>query len=447
MKQKSKTPSYPKIVAIGFAMLIIVGTLLLMLPISSKLDNVSFNDALFTATSAACITGLVPFDTFTSWTFFGQAVIIALIQIGGLGFITLLALFVNMTKKKMSLRQKMLLKESIGSMTIGDVSNLVKSVLIFTLACELTGALLLSIRFIPLANSVGNGIWMAIFTSISAYCNAGFDLMGMFSKSSSLTTVNGDPIIILTISALVVFGGLGFIVWNELKEYKFKFKSLSVHSKLAIVTTAILLFGGTALFFIFEYKETFADMNSGEKLLNAFFCSVTPRTAGFNSVDIASMSSQSKILTLMLMFVGGSSGSTAGGVKTTTIAVLFLCIVANARSKNDIEAFNRRITLDTIKTAVSIVISNLVLIITSTLIISTIQSEFTMTNVLFECTSAMGTVGMTAGITSQLNVVSQLIIVLLMYIGRLTSLVFALSFVGTKPKTTLQKPKCNIMVG
>lgn len=447
-KETSKNFSltYPKIVAIGFALLVAVGTALLMLPISSRAGSVSFMDALFTATSATCITGLVPFDTYTSWTMFGQIVIITLIQIGGLGFITMLSIFLSLTKKRYSLKYKMLLKESIGSLNLGDVKGLVKSVLIFTFCCEGAGALLLMTRFIPMTNAK-TGILMSIFTSISAYCNAGFDLMGMFSPSSSLTTVNGDPVIILTISLLVIFGGLGFIVWENMRQSKFNPKNFSPYSKLVLITTALLLVAGTVLFLVFEYSDTFVGMSIGKKLLNAFFCAVTPRTAGFNSVDIASMSSPSKMLTIIFMFIGGSSGSTAGGVKTVTIAVLVLCVFTSMRNKDDIEVFGKRISDDVVKRAISVSFINFIEIIIATIVITLAQSNFKLIDVIFECTSAIGTVGMTAGITSQLSILSQGVIIALMYIGRLTSLIFALSFVNTKPKTTTQKPKCDIMVG
>lgn len=444
--KKNYSLTYPKIVSIGFALLILIGTALLMLPISSKYDSVSFNDALFTATSATCITGLVPFDTFSSWTLFGQIVIISLIQIGGLGFITMLAVIVKIAKRKMSLKQKILLKEAIGSTSLGDVKELVKAVLMFTGCCEIAGALLLMTRFIPLAG-LKRGIFMSVFTSISAFCNAGFDLMGMFAPSSSLVTVNNDPIVILTISLLIVFGGLGFIVWMDMRQCHFKFSALTVHSKLTIITTSVLLLGGTVLFLIFEYNNTLNGMNFGTKMLNAFFCSVTPRTAGFNSVDIASMSPSSKMLTIMLMFIGGSSGSTAGGVKTTTIAVLFLCLISNMRNKDEINAFDRQITLGTVRRAVSVSFINFIEIIIGVFIISIAQGNLPITDVFFECTSAMGTVGITTGITPQLNIISQMVIIILMYIGRLTSLIFALSFVATKQKTTTQKPKGYIMVG
>ena len=446
LKDKNYSLTYPKIAALGFAGIVIIGSILLMLPISSKTGNVHYIDALFTATSATCITGLVTFDTFTNWTVFGQIVIIVLIQIGGLGFITLLSLAVRMTKQKMSLKQKMLLKESVGSLNLGDVKRLFSSVIIFTFSCELAGAALLSTRFIPLAG-LRRGVYMSLFTSISAFCNAGFDLMGMFSPSSSLTTVNGDPVILITISLLIVFGGLGFIVWQDMKSVKFKYKKFSPYTPLILITTAILLIGGRVLFLFFEYNNTFADMSLGKKLLNAWFCSVTPRTAGFNSVDIAAMTPQSKMITIILMFIGGSSGSTAGGVKTGTIAVLFLCVLSDLKNKDEIELFDHRVTLGTVKKAISIVCTNLALLFAGVIIITLNQPVFDLINVVYECASALGTVGITTGITPQLSTLSKIIIISLMYIGRLTSLIFALSFVKNRAKTTTQKPRCNIMVG
>ena len=446
METKNKSLVYPKITAISFALLILAGTGLLMLPISSKTGGASFIDALFTATSAGCITGLVPFDTFSNWTVFGQIVIIILIQIGGLGFITLLAGMVRLLGMKMSLRQKMMLKESIGSMTLGDAKDLVRSVVIFTLLCEAAGAAILSFRFVPLAG-LRRGIYMAVFTSISAYCNAGFDLMGQYVKSSSLTTVNGDWIVLITISLLIIFGGLGFIVWEDMRHTKFRFSQFSVHTKLTLITTSVLLIGGAVLFFIFEYHHTLSEMPLGKKILNAFFCSVTPRTAGFNSVEISEMTPLSKMLTIILMFVGGSTGSTAGGVKTTTIAVIFLCVIAEAHGRDQVNVFGRRITFETVKKAVSIVATNFFLIIIGSSVISFVQDGAALIDIIMECTSAMGTVGMSAGITPDLCVAAKIVIILLMYIGRLTSLILALSFVHTKPKTNSQKPKCNIMVG
>ncbi|MEZ3421135.1 MAG: TrkH family potassium uptake protein [Eubacterium sp.] len=445
-EKKNYSLTYPKIVAVGFALIIIIGAVLLTLPISSKHGSAAFMDALFTSASATCITGLVPFDTFSNWSVFGQIVILCLIQIGGLGFITVLSLFVNVFRKRMSLKYKMLLKESVGSLRLADVKTLVKTVIVFTASCELAGAVILAVRFVPLTD-VRRGIYMAVFTSVSAFCNAGFDLMGMFSPSSSLVTVNHDPIIILTVSVLIIFGGIGFIVWQDLKNKKFRLKSLSVHSKLVLVTTGILLLSGTLLFFLLEYNYTFKEMGFGQKLLNAFFCGVTPRTAGFNSVEIGEMNPLSRMLTTILMFIGGSSGSTAGGVKTTTVAVLVLCVASNLRNREEITVFNNRISLDTVKKAVAVSVTNLFEIFIAVILISFVQSNLALSDVLFECTSAMGTVGITTGITPVLNSASQLVIIILMYIGRLTSLIFALSFVVTKPKTTAKKPKGEFMVG
>lgn len=448
MKNKIKNYSltYPKIVAIGFAFLILLGSFILMLPISQKNHDITYMQALFTATSATCITGLVPFDTFSNWSVFGQIVLLSLIQIGGLGFITILAVVISLPKKRMSLRQKMLLKESVGSVNLGETMELFKSVLIFTISCELAGALLLMTRFIPMVG-VKRGIYMGIFTSISAFCNAGFDLMGQFSPSSSLTTVNTDPVIMFTIMLLIVFGGLGFFVWNDMKEQKFKYSKFSAYTKLVLVTTAILIVGGTVLFFAFERNVTLKGMNFDQQVMNALFCSITPRTAGFNSVDIGAMTEQSRALTIILMFIGGSTGSTAGGAKTTTIAILVVCMLSNMKNKSEVTVFGRRIDQTVIQNAVAIVLMNLFNIMLGTTIISFAQPSLKLSDVIYEVASAMGTVGITTGITPSLNTISSLVIIVLMYIGRLTSMIFALSFAAKKVKTTTHKPIGKFMVG
>lgn len=438
--------TYPKIVAIGFALLVFLGSALLMLPISTKTAGISYIDALFTATSATCITGLVPFDTFSTWSVFGQLVILSLIQIGGLGFITILAILVNLPKKKMSLKQKMLLKESIGSVSLGETKKLFQSVIIFTASCEGVGAVLLSTRFIPLAG-VRRGIYMSIFTSISAFCNAGFDLMGMFSKSSSLTTVNDDPVILITVMLLIVFGGLGFFVWDEMRRKGFKLKRFSAYTKLVLTITGALIIIGAVLFLLCEAKTTLADMPWWQKLLNAFFCSITPRTAGFNSVDIAAMSGQGRALTIFLMLIGGSTGSTAGGIKTTTFAILVFCMISNIRNREDVEIFGKRVNPSVVKNAVSITLTNIMLIFVACTILSFAQPSLAINDIIYECTSAMGTVGITTGITPQLNTISALTVCVLMYVGRLTSMIFALSFVTAKAKKMTNKPLGEFMVG
>lgn len=447
-KSKNYSLTYPKIVALGFALIILIGTVLLMLPVSSRGEEISFIDAFFTATSATCVTGLVTYDTATTWSLFGQIVILCLIQIGGLGFLTVIAFVSGIIKKRMSLKEKMLLKDAVGSLNIGGGKNLVRSVLLLTLCCEVTGAIILSTRFIPLAG-VPKGIYLSVFTSISAFCNAGFDLMGSFAPSSSLTTVNNDPVIIITVSLLIIIGGLGFIVWQDMRDKRFNFKGFSIHTKLVLTITSFILVVCTALFLAFEYanEKTLADMPAWQKVLNAFFANVTTRTAGFNSIDTAGLTSASKMLTIMLMFIGGSSGSTAGGVKTTTIGVLVLCVISTLRNKDDVNAFDHRINNTAIKKAISIVFINLAEIVTATFLILLFQKGFTLIDVLFECTSAIGTVGMSTGITPELCTASKIVIIFLMYVGRLTSLIFALMFISLRAKTTTQKPLGNILVG
>lgn len=447
-KSKNYSLTYPKIVALGFALIILIGTVLLMLPVSSRGEEISFIDAFFTATSATCVTGLVTYDTATTWSLFGQIVILCLIQIGGLGFLTVIAFVSGIIKKRMSLKEKMLLKDAVGSLNIGGGKNLVRSVLLLTLCCEVTGAIILSTRFIPLAG-VTKGIYLSVFTSISAFCNAGFDLMGSFAPSSSLTTVNNDPVIIITVSLLIIIGGLGFIVWQDMRDKRFSFKGFSIHTKLVLTITSFILVVCTALFLAFEYanEKTLADMPAWQKVLNAFFANVTTRTAGFNSIDTAGLTSASKMLTIMLMFIGGSSGSTAGGVKTTTIGVLVLCVISTLRNKDDVNAFDHRINNTAIKKAISIVFINLAEIVTATFLILLFQKGFTLIDVLFECTSAIGTVGMSTGITPELCTASKIVIIFLMYVGRLTSLIFALMFISLRAKTTTQKPLGNILVG
>lgn len=448
IKKNKRSLTYPRITAIGFAVIIFVGTALLMLPISSKNGSVSFIDALFTAVSATCITGLVPFDTFTTWSVFGQIVLLCLIQIGGLGFITILALLTKIINKRISLKQKVMLKDSVGSLTIGDIKSLIKSVISLTVITEIVGAVVLSFRFVPLVHNLRRGIYMAVFTSVSAYCNAGFDLMGCISPSSSLTNINYDAVVLITVSLLIIIGGLGFFVWEDVRKCKFNLKKLKEHSKLVIVSTLILILLGTVLMLIFEYDNQLKDMSFFQKLLNAFFCSVTPRTAGFNSIDIRAMTGQSKLVTIVLMFIGGSSGSTAGGVKTSTIAILLLCVVSTIKNDNEISVFNKRVDFEVVKKSAAVVMISLCEILTATFIISVSQgSVFSISDIIFECTSAIGTVGMTAGITPMLNSLSKIVIVMLMYIGRMTSLIFALSFVSNKPKTTVKMPKGNIMIG
>lgn len=441
--------SYIKIVAASFFTVIMVGTFLLMLPVSIKTGSVNFLDALLTATSATCVTGLIIFDTFSKWTLFGQIVIICLIQIGGLGFITILTMLSRFLKKRVSLREKLVLQESFGSIPMGDTKKIVRVVLIGTAFFEITGALILCTQFIP-QMGFKNGLFTSVFLSVSAFCNAGFDVLGRIDPSSSLVTVNTNPVILLTISALIIIGGIGFIVWDDIAYRKFKIKRYNLHTKLTLLTTAVLLVGGTVIYYIFERENTFAGMTEWQKILNAFFSSVTPRTAGFNSVPVADLTTESKVITDILMFIGGSPGSTAGGIKTSTIAVMFLCTFATLKNSKDIEIFGKRVSVNITRKAISIFVINFMEVFAASLVISVLQPEFDYSDILFECLSALGTVGMTTGITPLLDPVPEIIITLLMFIGRITSLLFAFIFILDSNKFTnrnSQKPKGNIFVG
>lgn len=438
---------YPKLVAIGFFSIILIGALLLMLPMATKSSQpASFTDALFTATSATCVTGLIIADTFTKWTLFGQLVILTLIQIGGLGFITILASAHSLLKRKSGLKERMLLKETFSSSYMKGVSTLGKKVILGTAFCELTGALILSTRFIPMIG-FKNGLYTSVFLSVSAFCNAGFDVLGRIQPNGSLTVVNDDPIILLTIAALITIGGLGFIVIDDLVTHKFKFKRLMLHSKIVITITVFLILGGAFLFFLFEYNNTLKDMDFFDKMLNSLFSSITPRTAGFNSVDVESIGIQSKLLTIVLMFIGGSSGSTAGGIKTTTFAIILFSVFSTLKNDKDITVFKRRIEDNAVKKAIAIVTINFTLITAVAFIINIIQPSLYFSDIYFECTSAMGTVGMTCSLTPSLNAVSKMLIALLMYLGRVTNLVFALMFVFNRPQPTAVKPTEKVIIG
>ena len=435
-----------QIIALGFLLMIIVGTMLLMLPISSKSGEwTSFSDAIFTSTSATCVTGLVVRDTFRYWSLFGQLVILVLIQIGGLGFMTIATLFSLVLRRKIGLKERELLHESVSTLHIGGIVKLTKRILIGTCLFEGLGAIVLSIRFIPQLG-VLKGIYNAVFHSVSAFCNAGFDLMGRYEEYSSFTAYAADPIINITIMALIIIGGIGFIVWEDVLMHKLKFRKYHLHSKIVLTMTVILVFGGAFLFLIFEQNNLMADMTFGEKIYASLFSSVTARTAGFNTIDTAALSQSSKLLTIILMFIGGSPGSTAGGIKTTTFFVIALYVVSSMRHENECNIFGRRIEPDAIRRAASVLATNLFLVLSVTLVICGIQN-FNLVDVLFETFSAIGTVGMSTGITRDLEELSRMLIVFLMYCGRVGSLSFALAFTERKMPSPLQQPVEKITIG
>ena len=433
-------------IALGFFFIILAGSLILTLPIASRSGEwTPFLDSMFTATSATCVTGLVVYDTFTHWNVFGQLVILLLIQIGGLGFITVGVGFSMAFRRRIGLWQRDLLKESINAMEIGGIVKLSRKIFIGTALCEGAGAILLATRFIPEFGFV-KGIYYSIFHAISAFCNAGFDLMGRQQQYASFTAYAADPVINIVLMLLIVVGGLGFVVWSDVVSKRFHWKNYCLHTKMVISVTLILIFGGALLLFLFEQGGTIKGMSTGEQILTSLFGSVTARTAGFNTVDTGALQPESKLLTIVLMFIGGSPGSTAGGVKTTTIAVILIYVISNLRGENGCNVFHRRIGDEVIKKASMVFCLNLFLgLMSVTLILAT--SNLHMSDVLFEVYSAISTVGMTTGITRDLNVVGRIVIMILMYCGRIGSMTFALSLVAKPEAKGLSLPEEKITIG
>lgn len=433
-------------IALGFFLIILFGALMLTLPIASRTGEwTSFLDALFTATSATCVTGLVVVDTFTHWSMFGQIVVISLIQVGGMGFLTIAVGLAMLFHRKIGLRERDLLKESVNAMEIGGIVKLARKIIAGTVIIEGIGALLLTLRFLP-EYGFFKAVYYGIFHSISAFCNAGFDLMGYQTPYNSLCNYVGDPIINLTICGLITIGGLGFVVWDELTEKKLHWKQYSLHTKLVISCTIFLIVAGTGLLFLFEYNNTLEGLSFSEKFFASLFGAITPRTAGFNTTDTAALDSSSKLLTIILMFIGGSPGSTAGGAKTTTVMVMFIYILSILRNKSGSNAFHRSIGSEIIKKAAMVIGLNLTLILTSAVVILA-TSDLGTEDVLFEVVSAICTVGMTTGITRDLNAIGKIMIIFLMYCGRIGSMTFALSLLKRPNEQMTKLPEEKISIG
>lgn len=435
-----------QLIAGGFLLIILVGTLLLMLPIASRTNQITpFVDALFTATSAACVTGLVVHDTYQYWSLFGQFVILLLIQIGGLGFMTIGVFFSMLLRRKIGLRTRGILQESINTLQIGGIVRLAKHIIIGTLIFEGVGAVILSLRFIPIYGYL-EGIYYGVFHAISAFCNAGFDLMGQTEAYSSLLLYANDWIVNLTLIALIVIGGIGFLVWEDCWKHKLCFRQYHLHTKIVLITTLGLIVSGTLLYLIMEANYLFANQPFKDSFLQALFSSVTARTAGFNTVSTDQLQGSSKMLTMILMFIGGSPGSTAGGIKTTTVVVLAVYLIANIRHTSSYNIFDRRIDSEAIKKASAVLCTNLFLSMAVILFISTIQS-IDLTAICFEVFSAIGTVGMSCGITRDLSAISRLAIIFLMYCGRIGSLSFALSLKGNRSQPPVILPVEQVTIG
>lgn len=439
--------SHVQIIALGYLIMILCGALLLMLPFSSADGRPApFLDALFTSTSASCVTGLVLRDTATAWTPFGQVVILCLIQVGGLGFMTIATLFFIILRKKMGLRNREIMVESINTTQVGGIIRLAKRILLGTFFFEAVGAVILSARFIPRLG-FGRGLWYGVFHSVSAFCNAGFDLMGALDEPfCSLLPVWDDVTINVTIMLLITIGGLGFLVWEDLSQKGLQWKRYRLHTKLVLLTSAVLTFGGALLIFLFEKDATGAGLTPGGRFLTALFSSVSARTAGFNSVDIAAQTGATKLVTIFLMMVGGSPGSTAGGVKTTTFAVILLYAVANFRGKAAPTVFGRQVPEKARRKAGNILFFNVGLAVAATVAVCGTQG-LDVLDVLFEAFSAIGTVGMSTGITRSLSTLSAYLMVLLMYLGRVGSVTFAVALLEKKARPPVQYPEEEITIG
>ena len=440
-KDYKHTLSSSQIIIIGFAGIILLGTLLLMLPVSTQNGTgASFFDALFTATSAVCVTGLVVQDTATYWSYFGQMVLLCLIQIGGMGVITVASSFALLSGRKLSFAQRNIMQEALSAPQIGGIVKLTHFVIQGTLLFELLGALVMMPVF---CKDYGiKGVWMAVFHSISAFCNAGFDLLGINAKYSSLTTYMANPVINITIMSLIVIGGIGFLTWSDIIKNKHRISEYRMQSKVILSTTFVLILAPTVYFFVIE----FTDLPLKERILASVFQAITPRTAGFNTVDFGLLSEAGIGIMILLMLIGGSPGSTAGGMKTTTVSVLFANANAVFRKKDDTDLFGRRIPGETIRTAATILILYVTLFFCGSVFISVVE-DLPMITCLFETASAIGTVGLTLGVTPQLGILSRALLIFLMFFGRVGGLTLIFATVSKTNRYFSKLPQEKITVG
>lgn len=437
--------------ALGYFLVILVGSILLVLPVSWQGgEGHTYLNSLFTATSAACVTGLVPFDTGLSWSIFGQVVILILIQLGGLGFTTFVSVLFLLVKRGFGLYERNAVIRSLGGSKLSGVSTLVKRIVVGTFVLEFLGAAVLCIRFVP-DFGVKYGIYYAIFHAVSAFCNAGFDLMGKFwgvKGSFSLSHYATDPLVSLTLCLLIILGGLGFCVWGDIFDCKGNPRKFSFYTRLILTVNTVLLVLSTALFLLFERNCTaWEGYNFGQKLLCSFFNATTARTAGFYTTDPATLSASGYLLTVALMFIGGSSGSTAGGIKVGTFAVLIMGMVAVLRGKQDVEIGKRRVHFSQLWQALAIFTVYLMLAIVSTMLICAFEPNVSFSAALFETVSALGTVGLSISLTPMLGAASKIILIFLMYAGRVGVLTIALALTRKRTEAKVKRPVETIFIG
>lgn len=441
MKQHRFSLNAVQNLALSFTCIILLGGFLLMLPISSRSGQpLPFLDAVFTSASAACVTGLVLYDTWTQFTFFGQAVILLLIQVGGLSFMTVTIFISMLLGRRIGLHSRAVLMDTVGALQMGGIVRLTRRILTVTAVCEGLGAVTLLFWFCPRYGL--RGIWMSVFHAVSAFCNAGFDLLG---TGASLTTVAGEPLLNIVLMTLVVCGGLGFLVWDDILTHRFHFSKWRLHSKIAFTGTLMALVLGTVAFFILEEDHAFAGVPTSQQILMAAFQSVTPRTAGFNTADLTALSESGKLLTMVLMLIGAGSGSTGGGIKINTFAVLVLTALARVRRREDVELFGRRLDAGDIFKAFSVSIMYFMTCMLGCMVLC--LDGISMDDALFESLSAMGTVGLTLGVTPTLTVAGKIVVTLMMFAGRVGSMSVLMAMVRDRPVPKLRRTPEKILIG
>ena len=434
---------------IGFLAVILLGAALLAMPFAAKNGHsIGVFNSLFTSTSAVCVTGLVAVDTGTTFSLFGQIVLLVLIQVGGLGFMMFATMLLVLLGRRISIKGRMLIRESMNASSLSDLGSMMKLYLLLSLAIELAGMALLSVRFVPLYGWK-HGLWMAVFHAVSAFCNAGFDLFGNYA---SLTAFSGDPLVLMTVAVLIILGGLGFSVVLETIRNRRGFRNLSLHTRIVLSTTLFLLLAGTLFFWLVERTntDTLADFGEGEKVLNAFFQSVTMRTAGFNTFDLSGFRDGSKMVSSLLMMIGASPASTGGGIKTTTIATLALLMLSVVRGEDEVNVARRRLPGDITRRALAVAVLFLTTLLTGTLMISLIENgHFPLEDVFFEASSAMGTVGVSAIGTPNLSSASRAVLLPMMFLGRVGPLTLAVAVAKRqgRVKTVSKYPEERIMIG
>lgn len=437
-----------QIIALVFAGLILLGAVLLSLPAASRSgSSCGFFPALFTSTSATCVTGLVLYDTWTQWSGFGQTVILCLIEIGGLGFMSAASMVVFLLRKKAGLKQRMVMAQALSLNDMDGVVQMQKLVILGSLSVQAAGALILFLRFLPEYGARQAAIW-GVFHSVSAFCNAGFDIFGSIAPGQSLIPFNNDPVVCLTLAFLITVGGLGFFVWEEVVRVR-KFKKFSVYTKLVLLATMFILVAGTGLVLLLEWDNpnTLGNMPLGQKILNAFFQTVTLRTAGFAALDQGQLTDAAKAVSMVIMFIGGSSGSTAGGLKTVSFVVLLMFIWAKARGRSHVHAFRRSIPAEKATDAMSIAGIMLVLALFGGIFLSATSSVGFLDG-LFESVSALATVGLTTGITPVMSTASQVLIIAFMYFGRVGILTISLGFLmGNRVEERIRYADTNLLIG